>query len=315
MELIKKEILIIIVNWNTKDMLKRCLDSIRLLDSGFETVIVDNNSSDGSNEMLKTYFSNFHLIFNSENLGYSKANNLAFKKFPDFKYYLLLNSDAIVSNDSILKMKETLVNNYRIAAVSPALKLPTGELQIGGAGFGPNIISSFNTFFLLSRISPFFKGLYFFQKHYKKDKNIVFVNWLAFACTMITNDSLKKVGYLDESYFVYGEDSDWCWRAKKMKYKIAYLPFVSAIHDVGASSEFKATKSPNWFINLANSIKKQGGKINYFFFLIFGLMGYSIRYIGYEIKRIVFIKKTSTYQMQTKMLFLTCVDLILNKKR
>lgn len=162
------DLLIIIVNWNTKELIRRCLQSLKKSQKSlkFEVVIIDNGSLDGSVEMLKAEFSEFYLILEDENLGFAKANNIAFQLFPNKSYYLLLNSDAIVSIDVIQVMLGVLKKDKKLAAVGPALKLPSGNYQYGGAGYGPNWRASFNTFFMLTKLSSFFKGLFIIQKKY-----------------------------------------------------------------------------------------------------------------------------------------------------
>ena len=183
---IKIDLLIIVVNWNTKNMLLECLESIRRLSNIIEvrTLIIDNGSTDGSVELLESCYSDFYLILNSDNLGFGQANNQGIKMYPNYSYYLFLNSDAKVTADVILEMYQQLEKNPKLAAVGPALKLPTGELQLGSAGYGPNWKASFNTFFFLSKISRLFKGIFIFQTKYVDLKTPVSVNWLAFACKL-----------------------------------------------------------------------------------------------------------------------------------
>ena len=134
----------------------------------------------------------------------------------------------------------------------------------------------------------------------QKRMEIIFVEWIAFACAFIRNSSLKNIGIFNEKYFVYGEDSDWCWRARKLNFKIAYLPFISIIHEVGASSVNKAHLNPNWFINLSKTIFDNGSKYDYYLFLIISLISFAIRFlIFYFIK--FFYKK---YTIYTKLCFL-----------
>lgn len=309
----KVDLLVIVVNWNTKALLHRCLQSLRMCQNSikFDVVVIDNGSTDGSAEMLEAEFLDYHIVLSKENMGFGKANNFAFRSFPQAAYYLLLNSDASVTPDVIRTMLDFIKENANIAAIGPALKLPTGQYQLGSAGWGPNWIYSFNTFFLLSNISRLFRGLFIFQEQYSKSRVPIMVNWLACTCILIRTQAIEDVGLFDERYFVYGEDSDWCWHARKKGWKIAYLPYVSVLHDVGASSPFKAQQNPAWFINLASAVKQQGGRINYALFLLFGLIGYSVRLAACEVKLIIKRNESSRERRHLYALLLkTCYKLL-----
>jgi GT2 family glycosyltransferase len=305
------DLLIIVVNWNTKVLLSRCLKSLQICQDAvrFDVVIVDNGSKDGSAEMVKAEFPNYCLLRNEENLGFSKANNIVFRYFPQYTYYLLLNSDASVSVDAIKTLLSFLKMNSDMAAVGPALKLPNGRYQAGGAGWGPSWIHAFNSFFLLSNINRSFRGLFIYQEHYAENQWPVMVDWLAGACLLVRATALEDTGLFDERYFVYGEDADWCWRARGKGWKIAYLPYVSVLHEFGASSTLKVSLS--WFLNLVDAVKERGGRINYVLFLICGLIGYSIRLITYTLQYA--LKKNRgllEYKRQCQKLLNICYKLL-----
>jgi len=306
-------LLIVVVNWNTKDLLLRCLQSLQLCQTSvaFDVVIVDNGSDDGSIEMIKANFLKYFLICNTENMGFAKANNLAFHSFPHYANYLLLNSDAAITADVINTLQSFLKTHLDVAAVAPALKLPSGKLQFGGAGWGPSWINTFNSFFMFSSLSKVFKGLFICQKQYMNSKKPIFVDWLAGAALLIRKEAIEKVGVFDEFYFVYGEDAEWCWRARKSGWKMAYLPYVSALHELGASSTSKF--NPSWFLNLADAISISGSRMNYILFLITGLMGYFLRSVLYTL--LCFIQGNKNYGERKKQftdLLATCYKLLIS---
>jgi len=279
-------LLIIIVNWNTKNKLKKCLDSVKtyIKSDPFEVLVIDNNSNDGSIEMLKDDYKHYKLIFNKENLGFAAANNIGFKKFPNFEYYLLLNSDAEINSKALNGMIHSMEKDSNLGLVGPALIHENREYQIGGAGFGPHWINSINTFLFLEKFSTRFKGLFINQKIYKNIKTPIKVTWLAFACTLVRKKMLDEIGYFNESFFVYGEDSDLCWRAIKKNWKVLYLPQCKIVHFLGGSSKDKGRLSTTWFKNLAYSIQINGSKFDYNMFVLTSILGYLMRYFYFNIK-------------------------------
>ena len=310
---IKADFLVIIVNWNTKALLSRCLTSLRACKKAidFDTAVIDNGSQDGSATMVANEFPECRLLRNEQNLGFAKANNFAFNSFPGYEHYLLLNSDASVTLEAMEALLSLLRMYPDIAAAGPALKLPNGRYQFGGAGWGPSWLYAFNTFFLLSNASRLFRGLFICQENYAKSQQPVMVDWLAGACLLIRAAALKDVGILDERYFVYGEDADWCWRARKKGWKIAYLPYVCVLHEMGASSAFKLNTS--WFLNLASAVKARGSKMNYVLFLICGLIGYFIRLTLYAIQCLIKNDKGSLKcGRQCASLFNICCKLVVS---
>jgi hypothetical protein len=287
------DLLIIVVNWNTKILLSRCLGSLQICQRAirFDVVIVDNGSIDGSAEMIEAQFPDFHLLRNEQNMGFGKANNLVFSSFSQYAYYLLLNSDATTTLEVIETLLSFLKTHSDIAAAGPALKLPNGRYQFGGAGWGPSWIYAFNFFLMFSNISRSFRGLFICQEQYVSIREPIMVDWLAGTCMLIRGTTLRNIGWFDERYFVYGEDADWCWRARRKSWKLAYLPYLSVLHELGASSTFK--ESTSWFLNLAYAIRIRGNRINYVLFLISGLIGYFIRLIAYAIQYSIKKDKTS----------------------
>ena len=311
---IKIKSLAIIVNWNTRGLLEKSIGALLAVKEKFdlEILVIDNNSTDGSQDLLKSKFNSCFIYLSNKNLGYAAANNLGFSLFPNVKYYLLINSDAYITTNSFSKLYDELESNNNIAAVTPALKLNSGKLQLGSAGYGPSWYYALNTFFYISKINKIFKGLFITQKNYKTTTNKVYVDWIAFACTLMRRDALLNVGLFNEKYFVYGEDSDWCWRAKQKKWEIVYLPYTSIIHDVGASSENKSQLNPNWFINLSDSIKINGTKLDYKLFLIFTLISFFIRFAIFSIGSLFLFNNVN----KRKMCFLlskTALKLLFNK--
>lgn len=277
------KISVCIVNWNTKDLLNRCLTSIYKTSKNchFEIIVVDNASTDGSVHMIEENFPNVILIKNRENVGFAKANNQALKLINESKYVLLLNSDAFLQNGSLQELSEFMEKNHKAGCVGPSLRLPDGEYQIIG-GFIPSIKTAFNYFFFLSFLFPLtFKGLFITQDRIKKNKKPIETGWIAGACMLVRKNVIDQVGGLDESYFMYAEDAEWCERIKKGGWKIYHLPFVEVIHHQGASSN--DTTSIHWLKAMIQYMKIKYGVRKMLLFRLIAACGLGIRFIFYTL--------------------------------
>lgn len=235
---------IIIVNWNTSDLLFTCLDSV-IATNRSKITVIDNASTDDSLEMLSRLFPCVEVINNSENVGYAKANNQGIQKTKS-EYVCLLNSDTVASPEVMEKMLEFMSGCPDSVACAPALRLPNGKLQTGGAGFELSLTTAFNYFFFLSKLFPFkCKGFYLDQEAYVRLCKPAKVDWLAGACLMVRKSAIDTVGGLNESYFMYAEDAEWCDRLRNVG-NIYYLPHLEIIHYHGASSNNSNTVSTKW---------------------------------------------------------------------
>lgn len=240
-----KLLTIIIVNWNTSELLHQCLESIFIDNPNYKVIVVDNGSTDNSVKMVTTVFPQVELIYSTVNLGFAKANNLAIQK-SDSEYVCLLNSDTIVSTNCFNSMLRFMLNHAEAVACAPALRLPTGKLQTGGAGFELSLFTAFNYFFFLSKFFPYiFKGFFIDQEPYVKQGQPTKVDWLAGACLMVRRSVINKAGALDESFFMYAEDAEWCDRLREYG-SIYYLPNLEIIHYHGASSNKNDKVSTKW---------------------------------------------------------------------
>lgn len=226
---------IVIVNFNTKDLVVDCFKSIR--DEGSriscEIIVVDNGSADGSVEAFKKLEKenkNFHLISNSGNLGYAKANNQG-AKISRGKYLLLLNSDTLVKKNSLGNLVEFAQKHPDAGVIGSKLFNADGSLQSSCFHF-PTVKNAileywFNRRSLLEKFAP-------------KGTSPVEVDAVVGAVFLITPVARKKVGLLDERYWAYFEDIDYCRQTWKRGLKVYYLPTSEIIHYHGVSFK-KAT--------------------------------------------------------------------------
>ena len=264
-----KTVSIIIVNYNVKDLLHSCLSSIYKFYSSdfFEIIIVDNNSNDGSLEMIKQNFPSSILISNSSNVGFSEANNQGMK-IATGKFILLLNPDTEFINDSLKSMIDYLDSKPEIAILAPKLLNSDGSLQISCWKF-PSIINTITeTFFL-------FNILKIGQYSKNKFTSIFETDVASGACLSFRKELTNQIGMLDSNLF-WMEDVDYCYRAKSIG-KVVYYPETEIIHHSGQSLK------QNYKIAISNQIisklKYSKKHFNTFYFLI-GIFFYLIHILS-----------------------------------
>lgn len=233
---------IVVVSWNVKDLLRHSLASVitslgcgtgRQLSS--QLVVVDNASSDGSVEMLGEEFPQIHLVANSENVGFTRGNNQGIA-VSEGRYVLLLNPDTEVVGDALGEMVAYMDAHQRVGALGPQLLYPDGRVQSSRRRF-PDLRTAYveSTF-----IQPWFADSRILRRYYvldASDHEILAVDWLVGACLLLRREALEEVGTLDERFFMYSEELDWCYRAKKAGWEVVYLPTARVVHHVGKSSE------------------------------------------------------------------------------
>jgi len=238
------ELSIIIVNWNTKDLLGNCLDSIAKNTDGIskEIFVVDNNSTDGSQVFVKENYPDVNLIKNTENLGFSKANNIALRKAAG-KYILLLNSDTVVEPLAVSLMMDFLEKHPEAGMAGPKLLNTDGTVQLACRRSIPNPKVAFYRITGLSKILPNNKEFAKYNLTFKSTEELQEVEAISGACMMIKKKAMDEIGLLDEDFFMYGEDLDWCYRLGKKGWKIYYIPNARVIHRHRASSKKRRFKS------------------------------------------------------------------------
>ncbi len=234
------ELSIVIVSYNTKDLLKECIESIykNSKDLSFEIIVVDNNSSDGSPKMVSENFKDVILIKNPKNLGFSTANNTGVKKTSG-KYVLFLNSDTLVKQNSLKYMVKFMDEHKDTGAATCKLLMPNGKIDDASHRGFPTPWNAFCHFLGLSKVfakSRLFGGYNLTYLDFDKTHE---VDALAGAFMMVRRESGEKVGWWDEDYFFYGEDLDFCFMLKQNNWKIYYVPEVSILHYKGVSGGLK----------------------------------------------------------------------------
>lgn len=232
----KIDLSIIIINWNTKQLLLGCLDSLsaQKRDNKYEIIIVDNGSTDGSQDAVKKEYPSVRLVENERNLGFAKANNIGIR-VSSGRYICLVNSDVKVLDGSIDLLCEYMDQNPDVGMTGPKLLYPDLRLQDSCRSF-PSLWNNFCSSFFLSRIFP--KSKFFSSEHmrYFAHDKICKVDYLAGAFLAVKRAAIDQVGLLDEKFFIYSEEVDWCKRFWKAGWEVVFFPESRAIHFIRGSS-------------------------------------------------------------------------------
>ena len=234
----KYDLTIVVVNYNVVYFLEQCLNSVRAASKNLkiETFVVDNNSVDGSVEMVKEKFPEVKLIENKINTGFSKANNQAIE-LADSRYILLLNPDTVVEEDTFEKTISFMDEHPDAGGLGVRMIDGKGKfLPESKRGF-PSPMVAFFKIFGLSKIFP--KSRLFGKYHlgYLSEFETNEIDVLSGAFMLMRKETLNKVGHLDETFFMYGEDIDLSYRIKLGGYKNYYFPKTKIIHYKGESTK------------------------------------------------------------------------------
>jgi GT2 family glycosyltransferase len=227
------EISVVIVGWNAKHYLELCLDSLVKAPPrrNMEVLVVDNASSDGSAEMIEAKYPWVKLIKSGENLGFAKGNNVAIRRATG-RYIALVNPDVIVFPGCLDALADFLDKNPKVGNVGPRVLNPDMSMQSTCRRFP----SLWNNFCSATRLESAFKGIPFFAGehmfYFAHDRTLA-VDVLVGCFSMIRRETFDQVGLLDEGLFMYGDDVDWCRRARNGGWEIVFHPDGQAIHDRG----------------------------------------------------------------------------------
>ena len=225
-----------IVNYNVKEYLEQALRSVRQTVRGFssEIFVVDNNSTDGSADLVESVFKDVRLIRNTTKLGFAKANNQALKRARG-KFILLLNPDTIVQEDTIQIMVDFMENHPEAGAVGCKVLNPDGSLQLACRRSFPTPSVAFFKLVGLSWLFPKSRLFGRYNLTFLDPDEVNEVDALSGSCMCIVSEAMHQVGLLDEDFFMFGEDLYWCYRIKRGGWKIYYVPTTQIVHYKGES--------------------------------------------------------------------------------
>ena len=258
------DLAVIIVNWNVRDLLRRCLASLtrsaRLGGLTMTTIVVDNASRDGSADMVRAEFPDVRLVASERNLGFTAGNNLGLRALSEYpennlpRYVLFLNPDTEIIGDALATMVRYLDAHPAVGIVGPQLCYPDGTVQSSRRRF-PRLATAFFESTLLQRGWPRNGILRRYYMADMPDDAEQEVDWLVGACLLVRHAALAEVGGFDEGFFMYSEELDWCRRARAVGWRAVYLPSAQVLHYEGKSSEQ---------VIPARHIHFQASKVRYF---------------------------------------------------
>ncbi len=228
---------IIIVNWNAQDLLEKCLRCVQATTRrvSYEIIVVDNASSDDSAAMVRRDFPDVVLIENRQNVGFAGANNQGMQ-VAQGRYWLLLNSDAFVEENTLDAMVAFMDAHPEAGMSACKLLYEDRRLQPSCYAF-PTLKTEFYTALQLDKLfpkSPEFGG---FLMTFWDFNDVRAVDAVMGAFMLVRREAVAQAGMMDDSYFMYSEEVDWCYRFKKAGWKILYNPAVQAVHLWGGSSK------------------------------------------------------------------------------
>ncbi len=224
---------IIIVSWNVRDALRACLSSLPAGTPAVETIVVDAASTDGTPEMVRAEFPSVKLIASSENLGYSKGNNLGLAEARG-QYAFILNPDTELVGEALARLREHMAANPRVGVLGPQLILPDQSIQASRRRFPTFITALFESTWLQPLAPP---GV--MRAYYAADLpagEATDVDWLVGAALFVRREAWEQAGLFDERFFMYSEELDWQRRLQAAGWLVRYLPAAQVRHHVGSSS-------------------------------------------------------------------------------
>jgi len=242
------DISIIIVSWNVRELLRQCL---RTVDSGqwivnsslptthhpqsTEIIVVDNASSDGTVEMLRAEFPDVRVIVNDENVGFTRANNQALA-VAQGRYLFLLNPDTELRANALQTLFDYAEAYPRVGMIGPQLFYGDGTRQSSRRRF-PTLATAFLESTILQQWFPRHRILTRYYMLDTRDDVTQEVDWINGSAMFTRRGVYEQIGGLDEEFFMYSEELDWCYRIKQAGWKIVYLPTAQITHYEGKSSE------------------------------------------------------------------------------
>jgi len=260
------DITFIIVNWNTRELLLGCLASIRGTVQGFsyEVFVVDNGSADDSREAVRSQFGDMvELIENAENQGFARANNQALKRASG-RYVILLNSDTVLRENTVGGLVRFLDDNPDTAMAGPRM--------VGADGKAQNSFDNFPTL-ATELLNKSLLRLLFPERYASKATRVTEpfeVESLIGACIAVKHTAIRRVGMLDEDYFFFLEETDWCLRMRRAGFRIHHLPQVEIVHLQGQSKKMRPALSwIEYYRSLYHFFKKNRHASSYYMLRIF----------------------------------------------
>ncbi len=273
------DISIVIVNYNVKDFLFKCLESIEKAKGNLkvEILVVDNDSSDGSVEYLRPLFPEVTFVETGDNLGFGKANNIGFEMSKG-KYILILNPDTVIEEKNLKTVFDYMEQNPDVGITGCKVLNPDGTFQLPCRRGFPTPWASFCKLFGLQGVFPKSKIFAQYNQTYRSTEETYEIDAIMGAYMFARKDVIDELEGFDRDFFMYGEDIDLCFRNKKLGYKTMYLHTTSIIHYKGESTRRSSINDVKHFYDaMVIFAKKHYSRSQ--FFLIFIKVGIFLREI------------------------------------
>lgn len=235
---------IVVVNWNTRELLANCLRSVEAYGEEAETIVVDNGSTDGSVEMVRERFPWARLAANKTNEGYAKANNQGIR-MSGGRFVLLLNSDATLTEGALGEMAACMAADERVGVCGPRLVYPDGREQF--------------SYGRLPRLSDEVRSVFGGGLPRYTGKGSAETEMVSGASMMVRWRMMEQVGMLDERYFMFSEEVDLCKRAIEGGWKVKYVPEATVVHVGGGSTGQTAGRVLSLYRGKLQYHEKHGG--------------------------------------------------------
>jgi N-acetylglucosaminyl-diphospho-decaprenol L-rhamnosyltransferase len=253
-------VFVLVVSFNTRDLLAECLDSIGRTPETHQVTVVDNGSSDGSAGMVRERFPEVHLIARPDNIGFAGGVNDGLGCRARGQDVLLLNSDATLSAGCLGQLAATLDAEPEVGIVAPLVVHPDGRLRIISAGNQPTVWRLFTHYSGLSRWSRHrrvLEGMHLLRGLH--DDRLREVQWVSGACMLVRGAVFDQVGPLSTRWFMYAEDLEFCSRATAAGWRIVHDPGARVVHHVGASSDHGGPVSTMWIRSTEDYYRERFG--------------------------------------------------------
>jgi N-acetylglucosaminyl-diphospho-decaprenol L-rhamnosyltransferase len=221
---------VVVVTYNALPWIERCLESVR----GHETIVVDHGSTDGTLDLLRERFPGLRLI-RQENLGLGAGSN-AGMRIASGDFFLLLNSDAWAVGDAVERLAAFAVEHPEAAVVGPKLLNPDGSVQPSVRGF-PTVWRLATEYLFLRKLAPRSRAVNAFYGAGFAHDEVRKAEFLMGACLLVRRDAADTVGLFDEDFFMFSEETDWCYRFRQAGWDVLFYPAAEFVHVGGATTQ------------------------------------------------------------------------------
>ena len=247
---------LVILNYNTRDLTLKCLSQfVSDLDTNWQVIVVDNASTDGSADAIAIAYPSVKLIRSNKNLGFSGGNNLGITQAQG-DVVILLNSDVIVTAKTLTQLSHMLMANADVGILSPKLLTAQGRPQAFAYGQDPSVS------YLLKR--GWNALIWHKPLHDWNIQKPIVTDWVSGACLCAKKIAIDQVGLMDDQFFLYFEDNDWCLRMRQKDWKIVYDPHYQVTHLGGASEQHRGKANQFYYQSLLHFYKKHYSGVQYF---------------------------------------------------